>query len=716
MEEEKKSGRIDEEPIYIPHSECTLKGESSTMDGLPLPLSESANILAEEIFLSSFAQLDFNGAILQYKTLLTKGLSGLKGTMLEDQLHLILYQKLKMENNAVITQISKTIKDFLDKLILDLSEAISNCQGELKQEKVCNEFFKTYENIIEFKLRRDVSAYFGIENCDFLLEKHLSLVNVMVGQLKRAHLKQIQDEIISTVKWEDMIRTFIDRIYKSDLTPFSDKLIKGDRIELIYSSIIIIACSKTNFSPEEYEYFMQRIQLILASLGEHEEITETLLVTFEDIIRHPSNLSHRKDILEKQRKIFWKILKDKDVEYFVFTVFCICLLLSNAWNDGTLSNYIYAAVDREMARQVITTLHTSKTSCVYKLFFTWEKYCIFEQVLCNFMLQNIYPQPLITPKEEDIQGGALSPLELNNIPELDLLKEFTAKSTLIKIEKVLGENELLYLKSNKLCRLQALTPDRVSRHVTILVSGFMSEDDQHLNKWKGFLETDQNSQLFTLNWASKKMSELKTILLKVSFPIIIGQAAPGFVGKLFQGLGIRDNYMKGLFAEAKKQAKLSGKLLALSLLLRHPFEFQSISLVGFSLGTEVILQCIKQLFKFRAYNIIHDVYLFGGAGNIPDPVKNPELASAWSKMLQIASGRIVNCYYPLDWVLLLYKYTMDGDPIGLRSLSILPDAGGENVISQTRRSIENFNVKKHVIGHFQYRKRFPQILKEISYV
>ena len=39
------------------------------------------------------------------------------------------------------------------------------------------------------------------------------------------------------------------------------------------------------------------------------------------------------------------------------------------------------------------------------------------------------------------------------------------------------------------------------------------------------------------------------------------------------------------FKDGKKKAKISGKLLAFTLALRQPFVSQSISLIGFSLGT-----------------------------------------------------------------------------------------------------------------------------------
>lgn len=60
---------------------------------------------------------------------------------------------------------------------------------------------------------------------------------------------------------------------------------------------------------------------------------------------------------------------------------------------------------------------------------------------------------------------------------------------------------------------------------------------------------------------------------------------------------------RDIFVQAIKSAKLSGKLLAHALMLQFPFVNQSISLVGFSLGTQVIYSCLEELKAHGAENI-----------------------------------------------------------------------------------------------------------------
>ena len=59
-----------------------------------------------------------------------------------------------------------------------------------------------------------------------------------------------------------------------------------------------------------------------------------------------------------------------------------------------------------------------------------------------------------------------------------------------------------------------------------------------------------------------------------------------------------------LFKKSKKNAQTAGKLLACALALREPFRSQSVSLVGFSLGCQVIKSCLKTLLILDATDVI----------------------------------------------------------------------------------------------------------------
>lgn len=59
-----------------------------------------------------------------------------------------------------------------------------------------------------------------------------------------------------------------------------------------------------------------------------------------------------------------------------------------------------------------------------------------------------------------------------------------------------------------------------------------------------------------------------------------------------------------VFKDSKANAKLAGVLLGCTLALREPFRSQSVSLVGFSLGCQVIKSCLKTLLFLGALDVI----------------------------------------------------------------------------------------------------------------
>jgi hypothetical protein len=69
------------------------------------------------------------------------------------------------------------------------------------------------------------------------------------------------------------------------------------------------------------------------------------------------------------------------------------------------------------------------------------------------------------------------------------------------------------------------------------------------------------------------------------------------------------------FNDAIKQAKLTGRLVAISLALGFPFTTQTISMIGYSLGTQVVKSCLSTLHKLGAHDIINNVTLLAGASH-----------------------------------------------------------------------------------------------------
>ena len=117
------------------------------------------------------------------------------------------------------------------------------------------------------------------------------------------------------------------------------------------------------------------------------------------------------------------------------------------------------------------------------------------------------------------------------------------------------------------------------------------------------------------------------ILLKV---IMMGkQALYDRFSKLF-----KKKFDKGI-----KNAKITGQLLAISLILGHPFSNHTISLVGYSMGCEVIKSCLLTLSRLGGYEFVHNVTFLAGATHF---TKDQDL---WRLIFsRVVNGKISNVF------------------------------------------------------------------------
>lgn len=78
-----------------------------------------------------------------------------------------------------------------------------------------------------------------------------------------------------------------------------------------------------------------------------------------------------------------------------------------------------------------------------------------------------------------------------------------------------------------------------------------------------------------------------------------------------------DLYREGIhtFKTARKNARITGKLLAHFLIASRNeiFGGQTFSLLGFSLGCQVVKSAVNRLSKLGATDLIHNVYFLAGA-------------------------------------------------------------------------------------------------------
>jgi len=110
---------------------------------------------------------------------------------------------------------------------------------------------------------------------------------------------------------------------------------------------------------------------------------------------------------------------------------------------------------------------------------------------------------------------------------------------------------------------------------------------------------------------------------------------------------------------ALDKARQAGKMLAICLALGFPFLSQTVSLVGYSLGCQVIKSCLKTLHRIGAHEIIHNVTFLGGATNFH---RDKEM---WETIFcQTVAGKLKNVYSTKDFILGVYQAAEKHDAIG----------------------------------------------------
>ncbi|KAI0432631.1 DUF726-domain-containing protein [Xylaria sp. FL1042] len=151
------------------------------------------------------------------------------------------------------------------------------------------------------------------------------------------------------------------------------------------------------------------------------------------------------------------------------------------------------------------------------------------------------------------------------------------------------------------------------------------------------------------------------------------------------------------WAVSLDRAWAAGLILADSLIDRN-LGTRPITLVGYSLGSRVILSCLLELARKGAHGLVQNVYLFGA----PLVVKKEEIVKARA----VVAGRFVNGYNRNDWILgYLFRLTNGGIRriAGLATIDGIPD-------------VENFDCTTLVGGHMQYRTAMPRLLRECGWV
>jgi hypothetical protein len=170
---------------------------------------------------------------------------------------------------------------------------------------------------------------------------------------------------------------------------------------------------------------------------------------------------------------------------------------------------------------------------------------------------------------------------------------------------------------------------KASRHVTIAISGFLSQNSQLKEGWNDLCEHLRETSVaaYAVKWEAKTKEDVWAAMGKagamIGGNIALNYATGGALTLLRTVLlGGKGGYIfHELFDSTKQMAKFSGELLACSLAIGYPFYTQSVSLLGFSLGCQVIKSALKTLHEFEANHVIQNVTFMGAAVDVLDKKK-----------------------------------------------------------------------------------------------
>ena len=145
--------------------------------------------------------------------------------------------------------------------------------------------------------------------------------------------------------------------------------------------------------------------------------------------------------------------------------------------------------------------------------------------------------------------------------------------------------------------------------MVIAVSGFLSEDRNHKDEWSGLIEANKDIPVYSYHWTPKDYFSLLDPIKNMISPRSFLNLKEFFnkASVLAKGASIAYDYRK-MFWESVDCARLSGKLLAHAIMQQYPFMNHSITLVGYSLGTQVIYSCLEELRACDEFNASKYLY------------------------------------------------------------------------------------------------------------
>ena len=588
-------------------------------------------------------------------------------------------EKLSLEFIDANFKEKENQKQFLHNYVSEIIEekykynkSIDNLRIQI--EKKFDEIIEDIQNckdINHYDLSEKYIKKLGTKNIPKFLEKNiqkvfeiLKLVNE-VNEKDEVNSKDIKNEKPKIEIDYDCFIVYYFQFLNKERIPFD-----MEKKETIFKLLLYSNLKDIYKNPKIKKIFVDNYLNISECLNYFEGISE-----FEKVINEKENELNLIDI--KSENIFNNYKISDNHLHTIASFFYLIINIMKDTEINNINNGLQKQKDNNLNKPFMIKILKNILKCFAKYCsnfgYTTETY----KSLLNYF-NNYLNEKEISVKANDYYGPEDIEKKIRNTQNYKYISEY--ESLIGKIKK--GELFSTLLNGLKdFFKLIPLKKDRNSQSITILISGFLSQMDD-FDSWKLFYNFDKdNSNYYLFKWPSSN-----SISLAIRVYINILNSAASFIS-------------------CYKKAEYAGRVLALFLLSNEDFYDCQINLVGFSLGCQVIKNCLDELDEFKNNKfMINNVLLMGGATVIEESEKNK-----WRDIFkENVAGRIINCYSKCDNVLsILFKSCIFNTPIGIQTLDIKSE-------DEEYPIVEDYDFSDIELGHLDYRNKFDIILKRIN--
>ena len=242
-------------------------------------------------------------------------------------------------------------------------------------------------------------------------------------------------------------------------------------------------------------------------------------------------------------------------------------------------------------------------------------------------------------------------------------------------------------------------------HICLGISGFLQQDEEQVDVWQPLASNFPLCANYTLTWESKAQRDLLSLISGLSGKLgttqVAALTAQAATKKAF-GMMVLPAAVLSAFEVidnpwwvAQNRADQAGKLLG-DYIAENQFGGLPVSLIGYSLGTRVILSAIDRLSQLGVDGKIFDVYFLAGAVAQNDP--------RLRQLSTVIAGKVINVYSRKDLVL---SYIF-------RAAELFAQPIGNQPLELEKISVVNIDVTDSVGGHQAYKNKLSYILDRIK--